>query len=366
MIGLKKGSKEKMDNYFNRILKENYEFKNCYQGISISDIGFVLNRIGFYSDDLRDAIWCLLNDEYPSIFVNSDGFSLADGASTAHIGGYIGILMRGKGRLDREGRDYWIKPLIDIGAIQKCTYVSKDRTFVPGHIRAKSPNSAYKLDPSFIYLLSNSTNGNFENLLQNWISKSNHEKRLKAEVEASKYEINNYTFGESLNSTNNLDVAYEKLNPILDFSKLSEYNPHARLIEYSILVYAENFLPTYEPIFIDAFDGDRISEQDQLRLKENNISIELGDVWPDIILINTEKKSLWFIEAVTSDGEVDEQKMRGLKSLCEKANKCFGGATTTYETWSKLAGRQKKNKNLAKDSYVWILEDPGRHIKIIN
>jgi hypothetical protein len=367
MVNLKKGNREKMDNYFSRVLKENYRFKNSYQGVSIQDIELVLSRINLYTNDRRDAIWCLLNNEYPSLFVNSAGFTLADGASIAHIGGYIGILMRGSGRLDREGRDYWIKPLTEIGAIQKCTYISENRKFVPGHIKAKSPNSAYKLDRSFINLLSNTTNENFENLLYDWISKSNQEKRLKVEVEASKYEIGEKIYGESLTSKNNLDITvYERLSLNLDFSKLSESNSHAKLIKDSILLYAKNFLPTYEPIFIDAFDGDRVPGEDQSRLKENNISIELDDAWPDIILINKENESLWFIEAVTSDGEVDEQKMDGLKRLCNKSDKQFGGATTTYETWSKLAQRQKKSKNLAKNSYVWIREDPGRYIKIIN
>lgn len=366
MVNLKKGNREKMDNYFTRILKENYKFKSSYQGVSIPDIELVLNRINLYTNDRRDAIWCLLNNEYPSLFANSDGFTLADGASIAHIGGYVGILMRGNGRLDREGRDYWIKPLTEIGAIQKCTYISKNRKFVPGHIRAKSPNSAYKLDRSFIDLLSNTTNENFESLLDGWVSKSNQEKRLKVEIEASKYEINEKISDESLTSTNKFNTTvYEKPNSNFDSSKLSENNPHAKLIKDSILLYAKAFLPTYEPILIDAFDGDRIPEQDQLRLKENNISIELDDVWPDVILINKEE-SLWFIEAVTSDGEVDEQKMDGLKRLCKKSDKYFGGATTTYETWSKLAQRQKKNKNLAKNSYVWIREDPGRYIQIIN
>lgn len=338
MVNLKKSSKEKIDNYFSRILKEGYEFKSSYQGVSISDLEFVLSRIGIYhSDDLRDAVWCLLNNEYPSLFAKSDGLTIANGASIAQIGGYIGILMREKVRLDREGRDYWIKPLTDIGAVQKCTYVSKDRTFVPGHIKSKSPNSAYKLDPSFIYLLSNSTAKNFEQLLDEWISKSDLEKRLKVQAEATRYDVG-----------------------------IIEDNPHAQLIQDSILLYAKHFLPTYEPIFIDAFDGDRVSEKDHFILKENNITIGLDDVWPDVILVDKEKGSLWFIEAVTSDGEVDEQKMRGLKNLCKKSNKCFGGATTTYETWSKLAVRQKKQKNLAKDSHVWIREDPGRHIKITN
>ena len=141
-------------------------------------------------------------------------------------------------------------------------------------------------------------------------------------------------------------------------------NKHLQLINDSISIYAKHFLPDYKYIYKDAFDGTRIPENVQTILDKYNIRFELDDVYPDVILVNEKKESLWFIEAVTSDGEVDEQKMRGLKRLCEKSNNHFDGATTAYETWNKLAIRQTKQRNLAKDSYVWIREDPGRHFKI--
>ena len=60
--------------------------------------------------------------------------------------------MRHGGKLDREGRDYWVKPLIDeIAAIERVNF--SDGVFVSGHLKAKSPNSAYRLTDAFKRLL---------------------------------------------------------------------------------------------------------------------------------------------------------------------------------------------------------------------
>ncbi|WP_315942001.1 BsuBI/PstI family type II restriction endonuclease, partial [Salmonella enterica] len=81
-------------------------------------------------------------------------------------------------------------------------------------------------------------------------------------------------------------------------------------------------------------------------------------------LWNRQNNSLWVIEAVTSDGEVDIHKMRSLQAFAIRNGKADIGFTTTYPTWKKAAERQSALKNLAGDSYMWILEDPSRNIQI--
>ncbi|WP_281962630.1 BsuBI/PstI family type II restriction endonuclease, partial [Bacillus cereus] len=99
-----------------------------------------------------------------------------------------------------------------------------------------------------------------------------------------------------------------------------------------------HYLPGYTYIFKDADDGDRISAEEQQILNKFNMTFgSLADVWPDVILYNEEKNSLWFIEAVTSDGEVDSHKLKGFKSICKNSNKIFGGCTTTYSDWKKYS-----------------------------
>ena len=336
MKNVKKLKNESVNQYFTRLRNKSYILKSSYQNINKRDIEVVLKKIDKFTEDIREVVWCLLNNLFPSLLPNSEGLHISDGASVAHIGGYVGILMRMKNRLDREGRDYWIKPLKDIGAIQEMTYISKEKYFIPGHVIAKSPHSVYKLNSNFIELLSRTHDTDFENLLNEWISESAINKRLTIQIEATR--LSELNFGN---------------------------DKHKELIEFSIKIYAKHFLPKYKVVYIDTEDGDRISKTEQCILNKYGIKIELSDVCPDIILFNKEENSLWFIEAVTSDGEVDFQKMNGLKRICLKSNKTFGGATTTYLSWKHLAQRQQKVKNLAINSRVWLKDDPEKEMIIM-
>lgn len=156
------------------------------------------------------------------------------------------------------------------------------------------------------------------------------------------------------------------------FSRLSQNNinaqgisAHKQLILDSINVYATQFLPGYVPVFTDCEDGDRVTDEERAALDSAGIVFgQLTDVWPDAILYNESENSLWFIEAVTSDGEVDNHKYEGLLRICENSGKIFAGCTTTYETWKKLASRQQSENNLSVNSYVWIRETPDKHFKV--
>ena len=139
---------------------------------------------------------------------------------------------------------------------------------------------------------------------------------------------------------------------------------HQKLITESIKIYAKNFLRGYRVLYQDFSDGDRISADSRALLDAVGAHITVGDVWPDVTLHNPSENSLWFIEAVTSDGEVDGQKWEGLKKICERAGQQFAGATTTYADWTKFASRQRANKNLHIDSRVWISEDPTKEFVV--
>ena len=49
----------------------------------------------------------------------------------------------------------------------------------------------------------------------------------------------------------------------------------------------------------------------------------LDNVWPDLILYSRKENKLWFIEAVTSDGEVDNAKMKGFEKICNDSDMDF-------------------------------------------
>lgn len=330
---LQRRKQEKLGDYFSRLDAEGFKLADSYQNITIEDIVKVLRRLRQFSPNKRDAIWCLLNSDFPSPFANAAGYSIADGASIAQIGCYIGFLIRHSGKLDREGRDYWIKPLIDeIAAIERVTYYNG--SFVPGHLKAKSPHLAYRLTPDFKQLLMNARSEDFEETLASY--------------------------------TGSVD---QRLATFLELERAAKDSiampGHKKLIQDSISVYANIFLPGYIPVFTDFADGDRVTKEERSLLDQYGIVFgSIDDVWPDAILYHPQHETLWFIEAVTSDGEADIHKVEGLKTICKRSGKNYGGTTTTYETWKYFAARQKKINNLAPETYVWIRECPNKFFKV--
>lgn len=306
-----------------------------YQDVTKKRVSDVLTVIDRRTENMVDVVYALLCDElswYRKAARN--GYKFCDGASVAHIGTHVGILQRGGNlKLDREGRDYWLKPLWEIGAIEKIYLDTKDGIFRPGHPIAKSSNSAYRLAKDFMVILQAPDN-QWRELAQGWVQVDVQRERLALQA------------AQALATANIVK------------------SEHSRLIRASYEVYAARFLPGYEVIYIDDGDGDRITFEQQNVLADAGVTITIHDSMPDVLLLNRKINNLWVIEAVTSDGEVDIHKMESMRAFASKNGKAGIGFTTTYPTWKKAAERQSSLKNLADGSYMWILEDPSRNIKI--
>jgi hypothetical protein len=54
-----------------------------------------------------------------------------------------------------------------------------------------------------------------------------------------------------------------------------------------------------------------------------------------------------------------------VRSWLQRNGKNLDGATTAYPTWKVAASRQGRYKNLAPDSYLWIVEDPSRQYLVL-
>jgi len=306
-----------------------------YNGVTVDKIKNVLTKIDRCTPNMIEGVFALMSTE-PSWFKKAakNGYQFRDGASTAHIGTHVGILQRGnRDKLDREGRDYWLKPLWEIGAIEKAYFNSPDSNFLPGHPIAKSPNSAYRLSKEFIDILE-SAEGDWQVMAESWIQADVLRERLQLQAEQA------------------------------EESKNSVVSSHSQLIKASHKVYAKRFLEGYEVVYIDDGDGDRITDEQKAVLNRAGLSLKLDDAMPDVLLWNPETNKLWVIEAVTSDGEVDNHKKASLTEFAERNGKAGVGFTTTYPTWKKTAERQSLLKNLADDTYMWIQEDPSRNIHI--
>jgi hypothetical protein len=303
----------------------------AYQGVTKARIATVLRTIDRYTADRGDTVFALLDDEHDSWFTATpQGTKFCDGASTAHIACHVGILQRGGRKLDREGRDYWLKPLWELGAIEKVFFDSNTKQFIPGHPIPKSSNSSYRLAEDFKAIL-RAPKKKWRGMLREWIKEDQIRRRLELQarmVEASRSQVD---------------------------------AKHSDLIRAACQYYVPHFLPGYKIIYIDDADGDRVSEPDRDNLYHAGIKIGLEDSMPDVLLWNPKTDRLWVIEAVISDGEVDHHKVANLTVLAKRSGKTGIDFTTVYPTWSAAARRQGKHKNIAPGTYIWIQEDPSKH-----
>ncbi len=306
---------------------------NSLQGVTKEKIKQVLTRLDLGDNaDLIDGVFALLDNETPSWFARPpEGATFSDGATTAHLACHIGILQRGNWKLDREGRDYWIKPLRQLGGIEPLTL--HEGEFVAGHIKAKSPNSCYRLEEGLVSIL-RAPDDEWPNLLSEWARQDIARARREFQADAA------------------------------EASRSLVQTGHGDLIKASVEVYVPRFLDGFLVLYVDDSDGDRVSDAERAKLKEAGIELTLEDAMPDVLLWNPETDWLWIIEAVTSDGEVDIHKVNQLNRLAERCGKAGVGFTTTYRTWKETASRQGAHKNIAVDTYIWIQADPAKQFLV--
>jgi len=309
---------------------------NVLQGVTKDRVRQVLTLIDLCTDDMVDAVFAMLDDAQPSWFSKADpSLNFCDGATIAHIGAHIGILQRGSTRkLDREGRDYWVKPLCDAGAVVRVTLLRDTGKFIPGHPIAKSPNSAYRLAPDFVELLT-TPSAKLDEEAAAWIDADAVRQRLELQARMA-----------------------EQASRQVD-------KKHAALIQATVKVYAKKFLPDYQVLYVDDRDGERIPEEARTRLRNAGLELGLEDAMPDVLLWKPGTPFFWVVEAVTSDGEADLHKVGQVERFVRRGvPDAKIGFTTAYRTWRDAARRQGKHKNLAPHTYLWIQEDASRHFQV--
>ncbi len=302
-------------------------------GVTKDKVGQVLALIDRNTVDMVDTVYALLDDHNANFFPKASKTHLfKDGATVAHIGTHVGILQRNAAKLDREGRDYWLKPLWEIGAIEKVYFDSTTQQFVHGHPVPKSPNNAYRLAPSFVQILA--MNDDWEAALKEWISEDR--KRIRLSLQADMAQLTAGEIGSK----------------------------HQELIEQCVSIFSPLFLPGFRVLYVDDSDGDRIPDDDKAKLADAGIHLGLSDAMPDVLLCKDDEKHLWVVEAVTSDGEVDHHKVDQLTNLATRSGYSAISFTTAYPSWKTAAARQVKHKNIAPGTYIWIAEDPSKHFEL--
>ena len=316
-----------------RLRQQHGPMPDALQGVTKDRVKAVLRKLDLgENSNLVDCVFALLDNQTDSWFSKAPaGSKIADGASTGHIACHIGILQRDGSKLDREGRDYWIKPLREIYGIEAITLDGGN--FIAGHPIAKSPNSAYRLEAGLKAILT-APDDQWPALIAIW-SQADAARRRRA-FQAQ----------------------------IADLARANVDTGHKDLIRASVEQYAPRFLPGFEVLYIDDADGARISEAERRRMAAAGVNLILEDAMPDALLWNHVTDYLWVIEAVTSDGEVDMHKVQAVKRMAARCGKSGVGFTTSYRTWKEAASRQGPHRNIAIDTYIWIQGDPAKQFKV--
>lgn len=315
-----------------RLKKNGVAVPDKLQGVSKEKIEEVLVKLDLGDKkDMVDAVFALIDNETENLYTTApEGAKFCEGASTARVACHIGILQRGQGKIDREGRDHWIKPLRELGAIEAITLY--EGQFIPGHL-PKNPNCCYRLESEFLSILK-APDGQWQRMLSEWFKRDAIRGRRQFQAEAA------------------------------ELARESVENGHSDLIAASRDIYSKRFLPGYHVIYIDDGDGDRVSEKERETLGEAGIEITLEDAMPDVLLWNPDTDWLWVIEAVTSDGEVDNHKVNQVRRLANRCGKAGVGFTTAYRTWKEAASRQGSHGNIAVGTYIWIQADPAKQLLV--
>ncbi|MCJ1688154.1 BsuBI/PstI family type II restriction endonuclease [Rathayibacter sp. VKM Ac-2927] len=111
--------------------------------------------------------------------------------------------------------------------------------------------------------------------------------------------------------------------------------------------------------------GDKIYVADERSLRTIGIDIDTGTLLPDALLVDTEAEPLqfWIIEAVATDGPIDESRKQLLLDWAAQqgipTEQCL--FLTAFESRHSPAARRRL-KDLANDTYAWFLDDPDSEL----
>ena len=297
----------------------------------------LLERLDSYSD-LRAACLLGLTDDrtpHPLPTLAKAGLALSAGATTRQLFGFAAPRM-GKEHIDRELRDEVWPRLRELGIVERSYVLTAKEAQTEGrlieygiHRRAKSPNNGYALTDDTRQLLLKTSDRNWRRKLDEFVVDDSNRRLRVLQHEAAS-------------------------------AAAAAPGGHARLMRAAADALRKTRLPDYELVFIDDADEERVKSEWQKELEPRGLLLDLDSLWPDAILVRDRDRSLWFIDAVTTDGEIDETRRAELEAWASARGYRAAGYTTAYETWKRTAARQARMKNLAVGTNIWIAEDGGK------
>jgi hypothetical protein len=311
----------------------------------ISDLLARLDLDGGQAGDLRREVLVVLSDDespHPMERLAVDGHSISLGAGTRPL---FDAAARNLGRqrsFDRELRDDVFPTLITVGLLDKVYINSREISKETGqlitrgqHPVAKSPNSGYALTSEARKLLLDIPDDEWPSARDAWLTQS----------QSRRQQAMRRTAGEEVEAA-------------------APTSKHAVLIQQCVVALQSSVAAGFELVFIDDADGERIQKQWRDRLEALNLEPDLASRWPDAILVHNRARALWFIDAVTSDGEIDEPRAKDLRDWAKQRDYEVAGMTTAYANWKRAGSRQASRGNLAIGTTIWIAEDGGKLLRV--
>lgn len=311
----------------------------------------ILGRLHIRNPRCLQCVLALLDDSlttpYESVAKALPDTKFSAGASTQHLLKYIKqkfdlgrrqFDFTGVGpRIDREERDSIFNPLLSSGIMRRVTWVRDGDTYKtePGHLTANSQNSCYQLDPEFRQMIERPA-PDFDARVSEWVKANKLRRQRAIQSEAA--------------------IAIRASAPT--------DNPHRALIYNTVENFAAHRFPGYKLIFVDDVSGKRIHAEWKATLAEAGLQLNRGDRYPDAILWSPDEGEFVIIDAVISDGEVDEVRAEDIRASFESQGKRVRALVTAYRTWKDAGGKQGLRRNLAADTLLWIAEDGGKYFKV--
>lgn len=109
----------------------------------------------------------------------------------------------------------------------------------------------------------------------------------------------------------------------------------------------------------------KIDLLDEELLRDLGLEIRTQELLPDAVLFDGEAERFWFVEAVATDGEINEARKAELLRWAEqhgiKSNQC--GFLTGFLSRTNPAFRRRVSR-LAWGTQVWLLDEPNRILRL--
>jgi hypothetical protein len=304
----------------------------------------LLTGLGLYTDARALALLALTDDVTPNEFgtLRRAGRPLSAAARTSHVFDYVAARLRLAKRLDREQRDYVFVQLREVGLIDICWVLPADEAERQGKLITygvhdpKSPNNAYVLTSAARKLLLETPKTGWKQALRKW-GAGDKRRRIR---------IAQRTAAQTVSSAGSSGAR------------------HSALIRSCVDALQDSIASGFELAFVDEADGERIAAKWEKPLDKLGLKPDLESPWPDAILVKRRAKQVWFVDAVKTDGEIDEIRAQALRDWATGRGFKVAGMTTAYESWRDVARRQGKHKNLAIGTTLWVAEDGGKLLSV--